>query len=239
MYNQGRSMTKPVAFIGTRYGYDGIVQAAVDSGIPIAGWFDKYFYGNKESYGGYPILGSEDDITEEDKEKYDFFMASAYSGHTVLDNFDHNGMVLRKRRIELIKEKNLPLINLITPTAFVHETVELGKNIFIGHNVSIRAHVKIGDFCYFDQQAGIGEHSVFGENVIIMSQAVLSGDLILEPNSFVGLNATVANGYYGKKLVIGTGAKIAAGAVVYRDVEPDKFVSVEGRRMRKLDASAE
>lgn len=232
-------MTKPVAFIGTRHGYDGIVQAAIDSGIPIAGWFDKYYYGNKESHGGYPILGSEEDITDYDKEKYNFFMASGYNGLCMLDNFDHNGMVLRKRRIELIKEKNLPLINLITPTAFVHKTVDLGKNIFIGHNVSIRAHAKIGDFCYFDQQAGIGEHTEFGENVIIMSQAVLSGDLIFEPNSFVGLNATVANGYYGKKLVIGTGAKIAAGAVVYKDVEPNKFVSVEGRRMRKIDITVE
>jgi serine acetyltransferase len=35
---------------------------------------------------------------------------------------------------------------------------------------------------------------------------------------------------------VGRDAKIAAGAVVYRSVEPNQFVSVEGKRMRKLDA---
>jgi serine acetyltransferase len=38
-------------------------------------------------------------------------------------------------------------------------------------------------------------------------------------------------------MIIGHDSKIAAGAVIYKDVEPNKFVSVEGRRMRKLDST--
>jgi acetyltransferase-like isoleucine patch superfamily enzyme len=232
-------MKKPVAFIGTKYGHDTILQACEDLGIEVAGWFDKYYAGNTESFAGYPILGSEDDITENDKEKYNFFLASAYAGHHLSDNPSHNGMNLRKERIKLIKEKNLPLINIISPTAFIHRTTSIGKGVFLGHNTSVRGNTTIGDFVYMCQQVGVGEHVELQENVILMSHAVVAGDIIIEKNAFIGLNATIANAYYGKKMIVGHDAKIAAGAVIYKDVEPNKFVSVEGRRMRKLDIEVE
>jgi acetyltransferase-like isoleucine patch superfamily enzyme len=229
-------MTKPVAFIGTKYGHDTILQACEELGLEVAGWFDQYYAGNTETFAGYPVLGSEQDITEADKQKYDFFLASAYAGHPLLTRPEHNGMNLRLERIKLIRKKNLPLINIISPSAFVHRSTVVGRGVFMGHNTSVRGNTKIGDFVYMCQQVGVGEHVELQENVILMSHAVLSGDLILEKNAFVGLNATIANGYYGEKLTVGANAKIAAGAVVYKNVEPNKFVSVEGRVMRKLDA---
>jgi sugar O-acyltransferase (sialic acid O-acetyltransferase NeuD family) len=232
-------MKKPVAFIGTKFGHDTILQACEELGIEVAGWFDKYYAGNTESFAGYPILGSELDITEQDKEKYNFFLASAYSGHHLSDNPEHNGMNLRKERIKLIKEKNLPLINIISPSAFVHRSTRIGKGVFLGHNTSVRGSTSIGDFVYMCQQVGVGEHVDLHDNVILMSHAVIAGNIIIEENAFIGLNATIANAYYGKKMTIGRDAKIAAGAVVYKDVEPNKFVSVEGRRMRKLDIEVE
>lgn len=232
-------MTKPVAFIGTKYGHDTILQACEDLGLEVAGWFDKYYAGNTETFAGYPILGSEDNITDDDKKKYDFFLASAYAGHHLSHNPEHNGMNLRIQRINLIKEKNLPLINIISPTAFVHKSTKLGRGIFLGHNTSIRGDCNIGDFVYMCQQVGVGEHVDLEENVILMSHSVLAGDIIIKKNAFVGLNATIANAYYGQKMCIGENAKIAAGAVIYKDVEPNKFVSVEGRRMRKIDSGVE
>ena len=232
-------MTKPVAFIGTKYGHDTILQACDELGLEVAGWFDKYYAGNTESFAGYPILGSEEDITEKDKEKYDFFLASSYSGHHLSNNPEHNGMNLRKQRIKLIREKNLPLINIISPGAFIHKSTTIGKGIFLGHNTNVRGSSSIGDFVYMCHQVGVAEHVELQENVILMAHSVVAGDIIIEKNAFIGLNATIANAYYGKKMTIGHDAKIAAGAVIYKDVEPDKFVSVEGRRMRKLDSESE
>lgn len=230
---------KPVAFIGTKFGHDTILQACEDLGLEVAGWFDKYYAGDTDRFAGYPILGSEDDITDQDKDLYDFFLATAYAGHHLSSNPEHNGMNLRKERIKLIKEKNLQLINIISPTAFVHRTTSIGKGVFLGHNTSVRGNSSIGDFVYMCQQVGVGEHVELQENVILMSHSVLAGNIIVERNAFIGLNATIANAYYGKKMVIGQDSKVAAGAVVYKDVEPNKFVSVEGRRMRKLDLEVE
>jgi len=230
---------KPLAFIGTRFGNDGLFQAAEELGIPIAGWFDRYYAGNTETFSGYPILGSDLDITDEDREKYVFFLASHYSGHPVVNNPDHNGMALRLERIRLIKEQQLPLINLITPSAYVHPTTKIGKGVYVGHNAIIRANCILGDFSYFCHGSGLGHDVEIGENVIVLAHAVLSADVILEDNCMIGINATIVNGYYNRKIIVGKNSKIAAGAAVYKDVEPNKFVSVEGRVMRKLDSEEE
>lgn len=232
-------MVKPLAFIGTRLGNDGLLQAAEDMKIPIAGWFDRYYANNTKSFSGYPILGSELDITDEDKEKYDFFLASFYAGHPVLDNQDHNGQKLRQERIQLIREKKLPLINLITSTAYIHPTVQLGKGLYFGHNTMIRANCVLNDFSYFCHGVALGHDVETEEDVIILAQSVISGNVLIKQSTMIGINCTIINGYYDKKLIVGKNAKIAAGAVVYRDVDSNKFISVEGRRMRKLDSGVE
>jgi len=226
---------KPLAFIGTRSGNDGIFQAADELGIPIAGWFDRYYAGNTEMYSGYPILGSELDITDADKEKYNFFLASAYTGHPVLDNPDHNGLALRLERIKLIREKNLPLTNLISPSAYIHPTTVIGQSVYVGYRSMVRAHCTLGDFSYLCHYTGFGHNIDLKENSIVLAHACVSGDVIIEENCMIGMNATIVNGHYGQTLVVGKNSKIAAGAVVYKDVEPNKFVSVQGKTMTKLD----
>jgi carbonic anhydrase/acetyltransferase-like protein (isoleucine patch superfamily) len=229
------STTKPLAFIGTRFGNDGLFQAAEELGITIAGWFDRYYAGNTEMYSGYPILGSDLEITKEDKENYNFFLGSHYSGHPVTDNPEHNGLSLRLDRIRIIREHSLPLINLITPSAYIHPTTKIGQGIYVGHNAIIRANCVLGDFTYFCHGSGLGDNVEVKENSIILAHAVTSGDVLIEENCMIGINATVVNGYYNEKLTIGKNSKVAAGAVVYKNVEPNKFVSVQGKIMQRLD----
>jgi UDP-3-O-[3-hydroxymyristoyl] glucosamine N-acyltransferase len=145
-------------------------------------------------------------------------------------------MSLRLERIRLIKEQNLPLTNLITPSAYIHPTTKVGQGVYVGHNAIIRANCTLGDFSYFCHGSGLGHDVEIQDNVIVLAHAVLSADVVLEENCMIGINATIVNSYYDKKLIIGRNSKIAAGAAVYKNVEPNKFVSVEGRVMRKLDA---
>jgi len=232
-------MTKPLAFIGTRHGNDGLLQAAEDMGLSVAGWFDRYYYGNTESFSGYPILGNELEITEEDKKKYDFFLASFYSGNPLSHNPEHNGMNLRLERIKLIREKNLPLINLITSSAYIHPSTKIGQGIFVGHNVIIRANCELGDFTYFCHGSGMGHDVQVKENSLMLAHSVVSSNMTIEENCMLGINCTVVNGYYNEKLVIGSNTKIAAGAAVYKSIEPNKFVSVQGRIMKIQDIRVE
>ena len=222
---------KPLAFVGTRTGADGIIRAAELAGYTIAGWFDRYYHGNTETFLGYPILGSDLEISDQDRKRYNFFLASHYSGHSNAINPDHNGMTLRRDRIKLIREKQLPVINIIHPSAYIDPSAELGQGIYLGYNTVVGARCRIGDFSYLCYLAGIGHDVTLEGNNMILSHCMVGGNVYFEQDAFAGINSTIVSGTY-EQLRIGRNAKIAAGAVVYRNVEPDQFVSVEGRRMR-------
>lgn len=228
-------MQKPLAFIGTRTGADGLIMAAIRNGIPVAGWFDRYYHGNTESFLGYPILGSDLEISDQDRERYVFFLASHYSGHSLIENPEHNGAVLRRQRIELIEQQELPVINLIHPTAYVDPSAELGKGVYLGHLSMVMARARVGDYCYLDHYAGIGHDVDLQGNNVLLPHCIVAGGVTFEPGAMAGINSAITPGT-PERLVVGRNAKIAAGAVVYRSVAPNQFVSVEGKRMRKLDA---
>jgi acetyltransferase-like isoleucine patch superfamily enzyme len=228
-------MTKPLAFIGTRTGADGVIRAAQLMGIPIAGWFDRFYHGSVDSFQGFPILGSDLAISAEDRDRYQFFLATHYSGHSVVHNPKHNGMTLRRERIELMRDLELDLATIVHPGAYVDPSATVGRGVYLAFNSVVGARCYVGDFSYLCFQVSIGHDVTLQGNNLLLAHTVIGGNVTLEQDVFAGLQSTVAPAS-GQPLTVGRGAKIAAGAVVYRDVAPDQFVSREGRRLRKLDA---
>lgn len=228
-------MTKPLAFIGTRTGADGVIATAQLMGISIAGWFDRFYHENTDSFQGLPILGSDLNITDQDRDRYQFFLASHYSGHSQTANPAHNGMSLRRERIAIIQNLELDLATLIHPAAYVDPSAELGRGIYLAYNSVVGARCYVGDFSYLCFHAGIGHDVRLEGNNLLLAHCMVGGNVTLEQDVFAGMNSTVAPAS-GQRLTVGRGAKIAAGAVVYDDVEANQFVSFEGRRRRKLDA---
>ncbi len=58
-------------------------------------------------------------------------------------------------------------------TSFIDTTAEIGKNVKIGHFVTIHSNVKIGDNCKIEDGAKIYEECIIGNNCIIGANAVL------------------------------------------------------------------
>lgn len=228
-------MTKQLAFIGTRTGADGVILAAKLAGYTIAGWFDRFYHGNTDSFLGYPILGSDLDIGDQDRERYVFFLASHYAGHNNLSNPNHNGLALRQDRIKLIQDNNLQVTSLIHPSAYVDPSATLGQGIYLAYGAVVGARCSIGDFSYLCFHTAVGHDTLLEGNNLLLAHCMVGGNVTFKQHAFAGMNSTVAP-RSGARLVVGHGAKIAAGAVVYDDVEPNQFVSFEGRRRRKLDA---
>lgn len=113
---------------------------------------------------------------------------------------------------------------------------DCGKNITIGNNVFINSG------CCFQDQGGI----YIGNNVLIGHKAVLAtlthnmnpekrgnllpAPIIIEDDVWIGSNATVCLG-----VTIGSGAVIAAGAVVTKNVERNTLVGgVPAKLIRSL-----
>jgi len=93
------------------------------------------------------------------------------------------------------------------PTAY-----STGKVIYPG--VRIGSDVQFGRHVHAQFNSVISHGCRIGDFVTICPGAVLSGEVTVEDDVFIGANATVIHG----GITIGRGAIIGAGAVVIRDV---------------------
>lgn len=135
--------------------------------------------------------------------------------------------------VNVIFEKGILIFN--------PQNIEIGNNVYIGHNTILKAYhynkmrigqdTWIGQDCFFHSAGGIdiGNEVGIGPKVsIITSQhrpnkkeipVLLSelefGRVIIENGSDIGVNSTILPG-----VTIGKGSIIAAGAVVNKDVPP-------------------
>lgn len=216
---------KPLALIGYRSALDTILEVIEALDIELVGIYDKYFYGNTEQTEGVPFIGSEDNISENDKKNLNFFLSAGWAGHVNTNNPEHHGDNLRRNRIRLIREQNLNTINLINPTAWVHPTsVELlGTNVLIGRNCQIRARTKIGDFSYIDNMSSIGHDVTIGENLVMPPYSFVAGHIDIGNNVLIGAGSTVVSRYTNKNLKIGNDVKILAGSTVFKDISDGKM----------------
>ncbi len=108
---------------------------------------------------------------------------------------------------------------VIHPNAeYDHEYVEIGEGVVICAgtiltvNIVVEAHAQINLDCTVGHDAVIGSYSTLSPGVHI------SGNVKLEPYTFIGTGAVTVNGVEAHPLTIGTGAVVGAGAVVTKDI---------------------
>ena len=124
---------------------------------------------------------------------------------------------------------------------FHPENIELGVNVYVGHNAILKGYYKntmrIGDETWIGQQAflhsaggidigarvGIGPgvriitsaHGEAGREVPILSSPIELAPVVIEDDCDIGVGAVILPG-----VRIGKGAQIGAGAVVANDIPP-------------------
>lgn len=138
---------------------------------------------------------------------------------------------------------------------FHPENIELGTNVYVGHNAILKGYhknrMRIGDETWIGQQAflhaaggidigarvGIGPgvriissfHGEAGRDVPILSSPIEFAPVVIEDDCDLGVGATVLAG-----VRIGRGSQIGAGAVVAEDVPPYSVaMGVPARVMRE------
>ena len=127
---------------------------------------------------------------------------------------------LRERLIGKALEAGLvATAPLIHPNVeYDHEYVTFGEGVVVCAgtiltvNIAVEAHAQINLDCTVGHDAVIGAFSTLSPGVHI------SGNVTLEPYTFMGTGAVTVNGVPGSPLLIATGAVVGAGAVVTRDV---------------------
>ncbi len=95
----------------------------------------------------------------------------------------------------------------------------IGENVFFNHNCSITCvdSISIGNHCMFANNLVIVDHDHIVDNEGVTGK-MISNPTIIEDRVWCGANVTITKG-----VRIGTGAVIAAGTVVTKNV-PEKAV---------------
>ena len=135
---------------------------------------------------------------------------------------------------------------------FHPENIEIGNNVYIGHNTILKGYYRnamiigddtwIGQFCFFHSAGGIniGKAVGIGPGVQILTsmhrddellKPILYSDLnfssvVLEDGCDIGVNSIILPG-----VLIGEGAIIGAGSVVTKDVKAYTIVAGNPARL--------
>lgn len=125
---------------------------------------------------------------------------------------------LRKLIYTEAKTKGYRLANYISSRSFVWRNVTMGDNIFIFEDNTVQPFVKLGADIVLWSGNHIGHHSILGNHIFISSHVVLSGFCSVGDCTFLGVNATVANG-----INIGKDCLIGAGCLIIKDTGDSKL----------------
>ena len=140
----------------------------------------------------------------------------------------------------------------IGPHATIYYDVVIGANTLVGDGASIREKCRVGDRCIVGRCVCLNYNTIVGNDVKIMDHSWLSGNMTVGHDVFISGGVMTTNdnnmGAYGysehdivgpsigngvkigagavllPRVVIGENAVIAAGAIVTKDVAPNKTV---------------
>lgn len=130
----------------------------------------------------------------------------------------------RERCVQVCSTLGLQFTSLIHPRVEMSRWVSIGEGTIVcagsvlTTNISIGRHVHVNVDCTISHDAAIGDYSTLSPGVHI------AGWVTLGRRVFLGTGANVINGSAERKLHIGDGAIVGAGACVIADVAAGETV---------------
>lgn len=126
---------------------------------------------------------------------------------------------IREEVYNLILDNNREVLTLLSQSANISKTANIGNGTFINKNVSINAFAKIGNNVILNTACIIEHDCVIGDSAHIAPGAVLAGNVIIGERSFVGANSVVKQG-----IIVGKDVIIGAGSVVINNIPDGKKI---------------
>lgn len=180
---------------------------------------------------GYQVEAIYDDAYEKDKEerilnvpvvgKIDAVGTSANLILAVGNNQIRKELFCRFKE-QVFKE------NCIHTTAYIEDSVSLGKSNLIFGRAFLNACVRVGSNTIINTASILEHESVVGDHSQISVGAILCGRVVVGENCFIGAQAVIRD-----KIKIGDNVVVGAGAVVVKDiVEPGVYIGNPARRIK-------
>lgn len=136
----------------------------------------------------------------------------------------------RKRLSCRLAERGGRFFTLIHPTAYIAPTAKLGEGCIIGPFANVGSFATLDDHVLLNLYASAGHDTRIGSCAVISPYASANGGSIIEEGVFVGSHAVVT-----PNKMVGAQSKVAAGAVVYRDVPELSLATGNPAKMFPVD----
>jgi sugar O-acyltransferase (sialic acid O-acetyltransferase NeuD family) len=181
----------------------------------------------QETFAGKPMVDFERISELYPPERYDLFIALAYTRMNQL----------RRDKCGEARAKGYRLPSYVSPRATTYPDFECGDNCFILEDNTVQPFARIGNNVTLWSGNHIGHHSVIEDDVFIASHVVVSGGVIIGRGSFLGVNATLRDHIrIGIENVVGAGVTILENT---RDYAVFKATATEpapitSQRLRKI-----
>ena len=121
---------------------------------------------------------------------------------------------IRRIIYEKIASKNTLFPTLIHPSViFDRNSIKIEQGVVIEANVALTTDANIGEFTHINIGSTISHDAKIGSFVTISPAVHLAGNVTLEENVFLGINATII-----ERIKICANTVIGAGAVVTKEI---------------------
>jgi len=225
---------KPIILIGVRQDNRAFIAAAESQGRTVAGFLDKFYVG--QTIDQLPVIASELDLLDhkskiyQDKDNYDWFVSTIFTGITNTRVENENNWLLRNSRAEIATQANLNLINIQHANSFVDPSCTLGKNIYIGWGSYFGGYCTIGNFNYFGYNCGLGHHVNIGDFCTLIN-TVSVGNVNIGKNVFLGPGTTISR--RGKSnTTIEDNVIVAPGVTVVKSIPKNTVLLSQGKTLK-------
>jgi UDP-3-O-[3-hydroxymyristoyl] glucosamine N-acyltransferase len=235
-------LKKPLIFVGSRSVILEMAHTADLNNIEILGILDSQYYGNTEEIQGIPVIGSELWLLDKDNSQAkkwlkdcDFLPVNWHNGSTEKEN---NLGLLRQQRINILKESNANLINLIHPDTSIpkktkYSSFSIGIGNYIHPGVYISSNnVQIGNYCIISSTSSIHHDVTIHDNVLVGPNVHL--DICeIGTNSLIGSHSRTNPVKKKGSIKIGENVTVWTGSEVIKDIPKNCHYTFDNRILRK------
>jgi sugar O-acyltransferase (sialic acid O-acetyltransferase NeuD family) len=135
---------------------------------------------------------------------------------------------LRDKKYLEAKEKGYSFANYIHPSVFMHDDVFIGKNCIMLDHVSIHPGCRIGNSTFISSNVNIGHDCIIGPSNWINSGVMIAGGCEIGQGCFFGVNSSVGQG-----VQVGARNFIAANTLVNKNTKDNEvYISEPGQLFR-------
>jgi len=158
-----------------------------------------------------------------------------YQGNALFMDNPYVGYALLARLFDTTPNLNVN----IAPSAVIHESAKIGRNVAIAANVVIEAGVTVADNCQISANVVIGQHSIIGgdskiyPNVTIYHNCEMGKNCIIHANSVIGSDGFGNVPYQGAwvkipqigRVIIGDDVEIGSSTTIDRGALSDTIIA--------------